>query len=84
MQRKPTHSSCQRQDKIKLGFINFGIKGQYKASENGSNLITVITQGATSILIKALEDSNGLSLLKEKMRICFKKESYSFYSSRIL
>jgi hypothetical protein len=30
--------------------------GQYKASENGSNFSTV-TQGATSILIKALEDS---------------------------
>jgi curli production assembly/transport component CsgG len=30
--------------------------GQYKASENGSNFSTV-TQGATSILIKTLEDS---------------------------
>jgi curli production assembly/transport component CsgG len=30
--------------------------GQYKASENGSNFSTAVTQ-ATSILIKALEDS---------------------------
>jgi curli production assembly/transport component CsgG len=31
--------------------------GQYKASENGSNFSTAVTQGATSILIKTLEDS---------------------------
>ena len=30
--------------------------GQYKASENGSNFSTAVTQGATSVLIKALED----------------------------
>jgi curli production assembly/transport component CsgG len=27
--------------------------GQYKASENGSNFSTAVTQGATSILIKS-------------------------------
>lgn len=31
--------------------------GQYKASEAGSTFSTALTQGATSILIKALEDS---------------------------
>lgn len=31
--------------------------GQYKPQENGSNFSTAVTQGATSILIKALEDS---------------------------
>ena len=32
--------------------------GQYKPSENGSNWSTAVTQGATSILMKALEDSD--------------------------
>ncbi len=31
--------------------------GQYKQSDNGSSFSTAITQGATTILIKALEDS---------------------------
>src|SRR6478609_10235096 len=31
--------------------------GQYKPLENGSSFSTAVTQGATSILIKALEDS---------------------------
>ncbi len=31
--------------------------GQYKPSENGANWSTAVTQGATSILLKALEDS---------------------------
>ncbi|MCL9808372.1 CsgG/HfaB family protein [Flavobacterium luminosum] len=31
--------------------------GQYKPSDNGSNFSTAVTQGATTILIKALEDS---------------------------
>ncbi|RMG83038.1 MAG: curli production assembly/transport component CsgG [Bacteroidetes bacterium] len=31
--------------------------GQYKPSENGASWSTAVTQGATSILIKALEDS---------------------------
>jgi curli production assembly/transport component CsgG len=32
--------------------------GQYKPSENGANWSTAVTQGATSILMKALEDSD--------------------------
>ena len=31
--------------------------GQYKASENGANWSTAVTQGATTILIRALEES---------------------------
>ncbi len=31
--------------------------GQYKSQENGSSFSTAVTQGATSILLKALEDS---------------------------
>jgi len=32
--------------------------GQYKPTENGSSWSTAVTQGATTILIKALEESN--------------------------
>lgn len=32
--------------------------GQYKPTENGTSWSTAVTQGATTILIKALEDSN--------------------------
>jgi len=32
--------------------------GQYKPSENGTSWSTAVTQGATTVLIKALEDSN--------------------------
>jgi len=32
--------------------------GQYKPSENGANWSTAVTQGATSILIRAMEESN--------------------------
>lgn len=46
-------------DKIVVGVYKFRDQtGQYKATENGSNFSTAVTQGSTSILIKALEDSN--------------------------
>lgn len=46
-------------DKIVVGVYKFRDQtGQYKPSENGSNFSTAVTQGSTSILIKALEDSN--------------------------
>jgi curli production assembly/transport component CsgG len=45
-------------EQIVVGLYKFRDQtGQYKASENGSNFSTAVTQGATSILIKALEDS---------------------------
>jgi len=40
--------------------------GQYKPSENGSNWSTAVTQGATSILMKALEDSNWFTPLERE------------------
>jgi len=60
--------------------------GQYKASENGSNFSTAVTQGATSVLIKALEDSNWFipierenigNLLQERNLIRSTREEYT-------
>lgn len=60
--------------------------GQYKASENGSNFSTAVTQGATSILIKALEDSKWFvpierenigNLLQERNLIRSTRQEYS-------
>ena len=59
--------------------------GQYKISNTGSSFSTAVTQGATSILIKALEDSKwfipiereGLSdLLNERKIIRSSRENY--------
>lgn len=59
--------------------------GQYKISTTGSSFSTAVTQGATSILIKALEDSRwfipiereGLSdLLTERKIIRSSRENY--------
>ncbi|WP_232729096.1 CsgG/HfaB family protein [Ulvibacter sp. MAR_2010_11] len=44
--------------RIEVGVYNFKDQtGQYKNIENGSTFSTAVTQGATTILIKALEDS---------------------------
>jgi curli biogenesis system outer membrane secretion channel CsgG len=60
--------------------------GQYKASENGSNFSTAVTQGATSILIKALEDSKWFvpierenigNLLQERNLIRSTRQEYT-------
>lgn len=60
--------------------------GQYKASENGSTFSTAVTQGATSILIKALEDSKWFvpierenigNLLQERNLIRSTRQEYS-------
>jgi curli production assembly/transport component CsgG len=46
-------------EQIVVGVYKFKDQtGQYKAQELGSTFSTAVTQGATSILIKALEDSN--------------------------
>jgi curli production assembly/transport component CsgG len=59
--------------------------GQYKAAENGSTFSTAVTQGATSILIKALEDSHWFipierenigNLLQERNLIRSTREEY--------
>lgn len=45
-------------EKVVVGVYKFRDQtGQYKATETGSTFSTAVTQGATSILIKALEDS---------------------------
>ncbi len=45
-------------EKVVVGVYNFrDLTGQYKQSDLGSTFSTAVTQGATSILIKALEDS---------------------------
>lgn len=60
--------------------------GQYKASDNGSTFSTAVTQGATSILIKALEDSKWFipierenigNLLQERNLIRSTRQEYS-------
>lgn len=60
--------------------------GQYKATENGSNFSTAVTQGATSILIKALEDSKWFipierenigNLLQERNLIRSTRQEYT-------
>lgn len=49
----------EAKEKIVVGVYKFrDLTGQYKSSEIGSNFSTAVTQGSTSILIKALEDSN--------------------------
>jgi curli biogenesis system outer membrane secretion channel CsgG len=46
-------------EQIVVGVYKFKDQtGQYKPSEQGSTFSTAVTQGATSILIKALQDSN--------------------------
>jgi len=45
-------------DPVEVAVYNFSDQtGQYKAIENGSTFSTAVTQGGTTILIKALEDS---------------------------
>lgn len=47
------------EEKIVVGVYNFrDLTGQYKQASVGSTFSTAVTQGATSILIKALDDSD--------------------------
>lgn len=74
-------------DPIVVGLYKFRDQtGQYKPSENGSNFSTAVTQGATSILIKALEDSKWFvpierenigNLLQERNLIRSTRQEYS-------
>ncbi len=48
----------EAQAPVEVAVYNFGDQtGQFKPIENGSTFSTAVTQGSTSILIKALEDS---------------------------
>lgn len=74
-------------DPIVVGIYKFRDQtGQYKASEVGSTFSTAVTQGATSILIKALEDSKWFTpierenignLLQERNLIRSTRQEYS-------
>lgn len=74
-------------EKIVVGVYKFRDQtGQYKPTENGSSFSTAIPQGITSILIKALEDSdwfipiereNVSNLLNERQIIRTTKQEYA-------
>lgn len=73
-------------EKVVVGVYKFRDQtGQYKAAENGSNWSTAVPQGATTILIKALEDSrwfipiereNIANLLNERQIIRSTRQEY--------
>lgn len=74
------------QEAVVVGVYNFrDLTGQYKASETGSTFSTAVTQGSTSILIKALADSKWFvpierenigNLLNERNIIRSTREEY--------
>jgi len=74
-------------EQIVVGVYKFRDQtGQYKPQENGSNFSTAVTQGATSILLKALEDSKWFipierenigNLLQERNLILSTRQEYS-------
>lgn len=52
---------------VVVGVYNFrDLTGQYKPSEAGSTFSTAVTQGATSILLKALEDSRWFTPIERE------------------
>ena len=52
---------------IVVGVYNFRDQtGQYKPTENGSSFSTAVTQGATTILTKALEDSKWFTVIERE------------------
>lgn len=74
-------------EKVVVGVYKFRDQtGQYRNVENGTSWSTAITQGTTSILIKALEDSNWFipierenvgNLLNERQIIRTTRQQYS-------
>ncbi|WP_037315472.1 CsgG/HfaB family protein [Salegentibacter sp. Hel_I_6] len=55
------------EEKVVVGVYNFrDLTGQYKPSDVGSTFSTAVTQGATSILIKALEDSGWFTAIERE------------------
>jgi len=75
------------QEPVVVGIYKFRDQtGQYKEAETGSTFSTAVTQGATSILIKALEDSKWFvpierenigNLLQERNLIRSTRQEYS-------
>ncbi len=76
----------QPADKLVVAVYKFRDQtGQYKASDNGANWSTAVTQGATNILLKSLEDSgwfipiereNVSNLLNERKIIRSSRQQY--------
>jgi len=55
------------ESRIEVGVYNFKDQtGQYKSVENASTFSTAVTQGATTILIKALEDSKWFTPIERE------------------
>jgi curli production assembly/transport component CsgG len=81
------------ESKVVVGVYNFKDQtGQYKPTEIGSTFSTAVTQGATTILIKALEDSewfrpiereNLSNLLQERKIIDATRRDYSDNQSSV-
>lgn len=75
------------EQKVVVGVYNFRDQtGQFKPTENGSTFSTAVTQGATTILIKALEDSDWFvpterenlnNLLNERQIIMSTRQEYA-------
>lgn len=54
-------------ENVVVGVYNFKDQtGQYKASENGSTFSTAVPQGATTMLLKALEDSKWFTPIERE------------------
>jgi len=81
-------------EKIVVAVYKFSDQtGQYKPTENGSSFSTAVTQGATSILLKALEESkwfvpiereNVGNLLNERKIIRSSRSQYSGDEKQLL
>ena len=82
------------QEKIAVAVYKFRDQtGQYKASETGANWSTAVTQGATNILIRTLEESGWFipierenigNLLNERKIIRSSREQYEGNSNIML
>ncbi|OAZ04933.1 CsgG/HfaB family protein [Flavobacterium succinicans] len=87
----PATSSLKKlplpKEQVVVGIYKFRDQtGQYKDAENGTTFSTAVTQGATSILIKALEDSKWFvpierenigNLLQERNLIRSTRQEYA-------
>ena len=56
--------------------------GQFKQAENGSTFSNAVTQGGTTILIKALEDSNWFRIIERENYINLQNERNIIRSTR--
>lgn len=66
-QNRILKSLPQPKDQIVCAVYNFRDQtGQYEPSETGASWSTAVTQGATSILIKALEESNWFVVIERE------------------